>query len=402
MSHLYDAPPKHGIYSLVVAAAPPLDALSVGPLGPRLARIHTCIRHYFEGVERIAAALYDEKSDRLKTFVDSTDGGSPLEHYEAALADVPSLLELARSGRPRVVDDLAVFRDSPAEHSIRLLERGYRSSYALPLRDGDRLWGFLFFDSAAAGYFRPAVTERLEVFGQMVAAILAQSIAPIRLLHQSLRMLSTLTHYRDPETLGHLERMSRYSRLIAQDLARQTGRSDEYVEFLFLFAPVHDVGKIAIPDAVLFKDGPLTEDEFEVMKGHATKGGEIVDLLVTDLGLEAFPHIDVLRNVVRLHHEAVDGSGYPLRLAGDAIPLEARIVAVADVFDALTSRRRYKQGWRSDEALRYLRERAGRQFEPECVDALQARMEEADAVRLLFPDAGDDPYQSREGYASDL
>jgi two-component system response regulator RpfG len=383
-------------------AAVPLDALSAGPIGPRLERIHSCIREHFRDVGRIAAALYDERSDRLKTFVNSTDGGSPLQHYEAALSEVPSLGEMAHSGRPRVVDDLEVFRGSPSKHSRLLLERGYRSSYSLPLREGDRLWAFLFFDSTLPGYFQPAVTQRLEVFAQIVAAILAHSLAPIRLLNQALRMVSTLTHYRDPETLGHLERMSRYCRVIAQELAGGTSRSDEEIEFLFLFAPVHDVGKIAIPDAILLKNGPLTEAEFEVMKGHATKGGEIVDQLVSHLGLEAFPHIDVLRNVVLFHHEAVDGSGYPLGLTRDAIPIEARIVAVADVFDALTSQRRYKRAWRTDEALTYLDERAGRQFDRECVNALHARMDDADAIRLLFPDLADDPYQSREGYGHEL
>ncbi|MGE0456125.1 MAG: HD-GYP domain-containing protein [Vicinamibacteria bacterium] len=386
----------------MVFPAPPLDALAAGPIGPRLERIHSCVRAHFRDVGRIAAALYDERSDRLKTFVHSTDGGAPIDHYEASLADVPSLDELAHSGQPRVVDDLEVFRGSPSEHTRRLLERGYRSSYSLPLREGERLWGFLFFDSTLKGYFQPAVTQRIDVFGQMVAAILAHSIAPIRLLFKTLRMVSTLTHYRDPETLGHLERMSRYCRLIAQELARRGSHSDEYVEFVFMFAPIHDVGKIAIPDAVLLKEDRLTEAEFEIMKEHAAKGGEIVDQLVSHLGLEAFPHIDVLRNVVRFHHEAVDGSGYPLGLSGDAIPLEARIVAVADVFDALTSRRRYKRAWRTDEALPYLRELAGRQFDPACVDALHARLDDADAIQLLFPDAADDPYQSREGYGYDL
>ena len=386
----------------MTVSAPALDALSVGPVGPRLERIHDWIRRDFGGIERVAVALYDLKSDRLKTFIHSTQGGTPLEHYQAVLAEVPSLEELARSGQPRVIDDLSVFQGSPSEHSRRLLARGYRSSYALPLRENHRLWAFLFFDSLEPGYFQPAVTERLDLFSQFVAAILSHSIAPIRMLQQSLRMVSTLSHYRDPETQGHLDRMSRYCHLIARELARRIELSDEYVEFLYMFAPLHDVGKIAIPDAVLLKESRLTEAEFEIMKGHAVKGGEIVDALVTQLGLEAFPHIDMLGNVARFHHEAIDGSGYPQGLAGGAIPLEARIVAVADVFDALTSRRRYKKAWRTDEALAYLHERAGSKFDPECVHALQVRIEEADAVRLLFPDAGDDPYQSREGYGPDL
>jgi HD-GYP domain-containing protein (c-di-GMP phosphodiesterase class II) len=178
--------------------------------------------------------------------------------------------------------------------------------------------------------------------------------------------------------------------------------SDELVEFLFLFAPAHDVGKIAIPDTILLKKGRLLHEEFEVMKTHVTKGAEIVDGIVRDLGLGALPHIDVLRNVVLYHHEAIDGSGYPEGRSGAGIPVEARIVAVADVFDALTSQRPYKAAWTVDAALGYLNERAGTKFDAACVSILHTRLPEVERIRLRFRDDEGVGYQSREGYTLDL
>lgn len=371
-------------------------------VGQQLSQIHGYLRSHFPGVERLAVALYEPKTDKLKTFVHSTAGASPLDRYEALLSEVPSLGDLSRSGRDRVIGDLSAFRGSPHEHTRRLIESGYQSSYTIPVRTDGRLFGFLFFDSKQRAYFTPLTVERLAVFGHLLAMIMIHSLTPARMLHSALRVASRLTHYRDPETGAHLDRMSHYARLIAQGLAPQQSMSDEFVEFLFLFAPVHDIGKIAVPDTILLKQGRLLEEEFEVMKTHVTKGAEIVDGIVRDLGLGAFPHIDILRNVVLLHHEAIDGSGYPEGRSGTGIPVEARIVAVADVFDALTSERPYKAAWSQDAALSYLRERAGSKFDAACVSVLLTRLPEIEEIRLRFRDDEGAGYQSREGYTLDL
>ncbi|HEY6546991.1 MAG TPA: HD domain-containing phosphohydrolase [Vicinamibacteria bacterium] len=370
--------------------------------GGQLEAIHGLLRAHFPGVERVAVALYDPQTDKLKTFVHSTEGESPLVHYEARLAEVPSLADLARSGRSRVIDDLLAVRGSSREHARRLLEAGYQSSYTMPVREGGRLFGFLFFDSKLPHYFTPWAVERLAVFGHLLAVILVQSVTPARMLHSALRVASRLTHYRDPETGAHLDRMSRYARLIARSLAPQYGLSDEFVEFLFLFAPAHDVGKIAVPDRILLKQGPLLEEEFETMKTHVTKGAEIVDGIVRDLGLGAFPHIEVLRNVVLFHHEAIDGSGYPEGRAGSQIPVEARMVTVADVFDALTSERPYKAAWSREAALGYLRERMGTKFDAACVSVLLTHTREVEEIGLQFRDDEGSGHQSRAGYTLDL
>ena len=167
--------------------------------------------------------------------------------------------------------------------------------------------------------------------------------------------------------------MSYYARLIARHLAPRYGLSDEYVEKVFLFAPLHDVGKIGLPDSVLQKPGKLTAEEFELVKTHTLRGREIVDTLIADFELGDLEDVEALRNIAAYHHEAINGTGYPLGLAGSEIPLEARIIAVADVFDALTSRRSYKHAWSNDEAFALLRQLAGVKLDRDCVEVLLHR-----------------------------
>jgi HD-GYP domain-containing protein (c-di-GMP phosphodiesterase class II) len=147
---------------------------------------------------------------------------------------------------------------------------------------------------------------------------------------------------------------------------------------------LHDIGKIGIPDNILLKPGKLDNDEMIVMKTHALKGGEIIDDLLSNFGLDNFEYIDVLHNIAVYHHEAVNGSGYPAGLKGDAIPLEARIVAVADVFDALTSKRSYKEAWSNEAAILKLKQLSGESLDHDCVSALLKNIEEIVKIQKQF------------------
>ncbi|MCP9860115.1 HD domain-containing protein [Cyanobium sp. Cruz-8D1] len=164
----------------------------------------------------------------------------------------------------------------------------------------------------------------------------------------SAQVTQEFANLRDFETGAHLERMAHYARLIACELQQSHNLSDESIEYLYLFAPLHDIGKIGIPDRILFKSGRLDADERRSMETHAQKGMEILQRVVGEFGLEGPPDSAMMKNLVSSHHEKLDGSGYPLGLRGEAIPLEARIIAVADVLDALTSHRRYKEAWTMD------------------------------------------------------
>lgn len=201
-----------------------------------------------------------------------------------------------------------------------------------------------------------------------------------RLLVEQERMtifcLSRAAEYRDPETGSHILRMAHYSRHIA----RMLGLPTEEQELLLEAAPMHDIGKVGTPDAILLKPGRLTYDEFEIMKLHASTGYEVLRTTTS-------PLLQVAAEIAHTHHEKFDGSGYPRGLAGEDIPLFGRIVAVADVFDALTSERPYKKAWTVDEARHLLVEGKGKHFDPACVEAFFKNWDEVMEIRRRFTDA---------------
>jgi HD-GYP domain-containing protein (c-di-GMP phosphodiesterase class II) len=151
-----------------------------------------------------------------------------------------------------------------------------------------------------------------------------------------------------------------------------------------MFAPLHDVGKLAIPDRILLKPGKLSPEEFEVMKTHTLRGRQLVDELIDGFGLDGMEGIDMLRNIAAFHHEALNGTGYPLGLKAEEIPVEARIIAVADVFDALTSRRPYKEAISNEEAFAMLAQMSGTKLDPECIHALAKHKEHILQIQLRF------------------
>ncbi len=170
--------------------------------------------------------------------------------------------------------------------------------------------------------------------------------------------LSLAVEYRDNDTGEHTVRVARYSKMIAEEL----GLPAERCRSIYLAAPLHDVGKVAIPDHILLKPGSLDPDEITLMRGHTVTGERILGDGSCDL-------IRLAAEIAGHHHERWDGTGYPRRIAGTAIPLSARIVAVADVFDALTTERPYKRALPVAEALGVLRAERGRHFDPDCVEA---------------------------------
>ncbi len=187
--------------------------------------------------------------------------------------------------------------------------------------------------------------------------------------------LSKAAEYRDPETGGHILRMAHYSRHIA----RCMGLSVVQQDLLLAAAPMHDVGKVGTPDNILLKPGKLTEAEFAIMKQHAVIGFEI-------LSSSSSPLMQVAAEIAHSHHEKFDGSGYPRGLVGEAIPLFGRIVAVADVFDALTSTRPYKKAWSIEEATQLLLDGKGKHFDPACVDAFLCEWDEVLKIKQRFVD----------------
>jgi HD-GYP domain-containing protein (c-di-GMP phosphodiesterase class II) len=332
-------------------------------------------------VERIACALYDPGEDLLKTYINSTKNGYAIRGYEYHLSESQSLSQLARSNETRVIDDIPAAFNSDTAHSRYVLDEGYLSSFTVPMRYQNAFLGMIFFDSRKHDTFTPDLQRELTLYAQLITAGVASELVAIRTIIGTIQVARDLTELRDIETGAHLERMARYSRMIAKGLVEPLDLTDEFVEAVYLYAPLHDVGKIGIPDRILLKPGRLDADEWKIMQSHTTMGRRMVDSINKDLGIGAVNRDDVMRNIVELHHEALDGSGYPYGLEGDDIPLEARIVSVADIFDALTSARPYKEGWPVERAFEELDRlvTAGR-LDGRCRDALAANADEVESV----------------------
>ncbi len=353
------------------------------PLPKKIEHVHALLKQRFDFIDRIAVAIYEVKTDLLKTFVHSSGGDSPLSFYAAKLADSASLQEILKAGRPRVVNDLDIFSDLPAEHARKIAAQKYNSSYTMPMLRSGEFFGFVFFNSYRKDVFDEVALCYLDMVGHLLSLLVMHEMETMRSLVATVKTATNMTQHRDPETGAHLDRMSNYARLIAKEIAGKYQFSDELVEHIFLFSPLHDIGKIGIPDSILLKPAHLTDAEFTTMKTHAMKGGEIIKMMLENLGLDDLPHAGVLRNIALYHHEAVNGSGYG-GLKSNEIPIEAKVVAVADVFDALTSSRPYKEAWSNDKAFEYLQSMVGSKFDQDCVSALLKCRDEVESIQRRF------------------
>jgi HD-GYP domain-containing protein (c-di-GMP phosphodiesterase class II) len=353
------------------------------PLSDKLKSLHETLHSRFPFIDRISVVLYDPKTDDLKTFIHSSGGSSPLTLYQTKLSDTKSLRQILKTGTPRVVNDLSIFTNSKQEHTKRIVAQGFGASYTLPMYLKGEFFGFVFFNSYRKNVFNAETLHFLHVFAHLVSLVVINEFSAVRTMIATVQAAREIANLRDTETGAHLDRMSRYARIVARELAPKYAFNDEYVEYVFLFSPLHDIGKIGIPDSILLKPGLLDMNEREIMKTHTGKGRQVIDRMLIDFGIES-GYVSILRNIAEHHHEMLDGKGYPHGLSGDQIPMESRIVAVADVFDALTSCRPYKEAWSIDDAIGELRKLAGNKLDPDCVEALIGNRSQLEQIRNQF------------------
>ena len=219
---------------------------------------------------------------------------------------------------------------------------------------------------------RKKLADKAEWLAQEVRNATAKIVERER---ETVFRLSKAAEYRDPETGAHILRMAHYSALIALGL----GLSEADQALLLEAAPMHDIGKVGIADHILLKPGRLTPDEMEIMKQHAVYGFEILKGSSSKV-------LQTGADIALGHHEKFDGSGYPNGLKGAEIPIFSRIVAVADVFDALTSERPYKKAWPLEDAAQFIRSNAGLHFDPDCVDSFFKGWDAVLVIRQRFAD----------------
>jgi putative two-component system response regulator len=312
-------------------------------------------------------------------------------------ADGLEAFELLRSGTFRIViSDWEMPGLSGVDLCRRLRQRGVGGYvYVILLTSRNRTEDIVTGLEAGADDF---VTKPFEPAELCMRLRVGQRLLALESRNVTIFALAKLADSRDSETGKHLERIREYSRVIAQHLSRQPKFRDlvdgEYVESIYLTSPLHDIGKVGIPDAILRKPGKLDAREYEMMKRHAAMGAATLGSALNEHPEAKF--LEMARDVALTHHERYDGTGYPAGLKGEEIPLSGRIVALADIYDALTSKRVYKPAATHEQARAVIQHERGRHLDPDIVDAFLQNEAMFVAIHRAFLTAEAAPAGSRQ------
>lgn len=328
----------------------------------------------------VGMLVMDGRGERFVLQHRFTEGETKLNEGDSFLAAGTMLGRAMEENRPLHLPDLEQLaeEDENAEFAARLAEDGRRSALFFPLSvEGD--WSAMVAFAVSA---RDAYTpEHLELLGNIAVQVahgFEKTVVTENLVITAVAGLAKLAESRDLDTGDHLTRMARYSALIAEELGREGPYMErvnsDLVRDIFRFAPMHDIGKVGIPDSILLKPGKLGSEEWHEMRRHPSIGGEVLRRCEMQMNAVGHSVFQVAIEIAECHHENFNGTGYPSGLTGENIPLSARVVTAADVFDALTSKRPYKEAWSVEQALILFREDEGQQFDPVVVEAMERAM----------------------------
>jgi response regulator RpfG family c-di-GMP phosphodiesterase len=300
-----------------------------------------------------------------------------------------SLGRVITEGAPRVINDLETYTaNSHNEYNKILLEAGIRSSIALPLKISNKPVGVIFFSAMEKEIYEHQHITFLETLSDSIAISLKNNIFIYELLYSTILALAKMAEARDEDTGEHLERMKQYSVMITQCLLEDKIYEDEitidFIKDIERFSPMHDIGKVGIRDGVLLKPGKLTNEEFDIMKMHTIYGAEVLKTAEKNIKKQNKSLFKMGIEITMGHHEKWDGSGYPYHKSGQDIPLSARIVAVADVFDALASKRPYKEPFSFEESFQIIMDGKGKHFDPDIVDTFVRHRDDIYRLYLSF------------------
>lgn len=333
----------------------------------------------------IGVAVYkDFQPEIIVASYGVSDGSYPnlpgrLVGYEIEV-EKTSLQDIQENGQPRIINDLEAYslNRRVRMYTRIILEEGIRSSITLPLMINNRPLGFIFFSSKEKEIYRPEHAEFLSTIGSAIALSFDKNIFANDLVYSSILALAKLAESRDEDTGDHLERMKRYTGLLLKclkdDRKYEAVLTSQYMQDIERFSPMHDIGKVSVRDDVLLKPGRLTFEEFEHMKTHTVYGAAVMAEAERNIRRSGRSLFTVGMEIAESHHERWDGAGYPKGLQGESIPLSARVVALADVLDALTSKRPYKKAYTFEESAQIILESSGTQFDPDIIDTFQGHL----------------------------
>lgn len=317
---------------------------------------------------------------------------------QTAELETTSLKAILDSGEPRVIGDLEEYAASRPmrEYTRIILEEGIRSSITLPLEINGKALGFLFFSSREKNAYTEMHVSFLASIRNAIALSFEKDIFVDELVYSSTLALAKMAEARDEDTASHLDRMRRYSVLLAELLRVEdvysSQVSPDFIHALDRFSPMHDIGKVGIRDSVLLKPGRLDEGEMAHMRTHARYGANVLREAENNMARSGRTLFKMGIRIAESHHEWWDGSGYPFGLHGEEIPLEARIVAVADVLDALTTRRPYKEPFPLEKSLEMIVSEAGTHFDPVIIKVFMIHEDRFGALYEEFRQTTPDSY----------
>lgn len=286
-----------------------------------------------------------------------------------------SLENIVKNGTPRVINDLKDYtKAKDTEYNRVLLNAGIKSSITLPLKINDKPIGIIFFSSTEKNIYKEEHIVFLKTLSSSIAISLNKNIFIDEMLYSTLLALTKMAEARDEDTGDHLDRMTAYAVKISEFLMEDRVYEDiinvSFLKNIERFSPMHDIGKVGVKDGILLKPGKLTAEEYDEMKKHVSYGAEVLRSAESNIAKLNYSMFQMGIEIVEGHHEKWNGTGYPNKKSGNDIPLSARIVAAADVFDALTSKRPYKKQYSFDESFNYIIDERGRHFDPEIIDSL--------------------------------
>ncbi|MEL0608960.1 HD-GYP domain-containing protein [Vibrio echinoideorum] len=345
-------------------------------------------REHYPILSRLSVVLCSENRASNYFVSDSLCQEAEHRYIEQELKPESELSRMAESLDTRIIDDLT--STHPTKQVSHLLKLGHQSSYTTPIHYQESNLGFVFINASSIGFFAQQYIQcDIAYLTQVISSLFIQLFERQRHFQSSLAIALNMGHARDPETKEHLIRMGKYSEQLARSLSHSNNEiTHQFIHRIRLYAPFHDIGKYRIPDNVLFSTGSFTKEERAIMNNHTLYGEEMVNDVValSQHSSMCMDEIQFIKNIVRHHHERFDGRGLPDGLSQDAIPLEARIVTLADVFDALMSKRAYKHAWSLNDVMAYIEAHTGSMFDPECVSALKQNLDSFMAIRDQYND----------------
>ncbi|PKH07843.1 HD-GYP domain-containing protein [Moritella sp. Urea-trap-13] len=281
------------------------------------------------------------------------------------------ILGMIKAKSARVVDDITSLTLN--SRTLHLWNNGHRSSFSYPLISKGKTIAMVFFNASELAFFsKRSIQKDMLFLSSLIHSLIVRQFENKYFVDVALAVALDIGHAKDPETKEHLNRMERYSSKLAYLLSDNEEITHEFIHRIESYATFHDIGKYKVPDNILFSNTIYTPEEREVMNLHCTHGIDIINNVLKHFPMNMHNSVEFrfLKNIILHHHEHFDGNGYPMGLKGYAIPLEARIVMVADVFDALLSKRLYKPAWTIDHAATYMKDNSGTMFDPDCVQVL--------------------------------